>query len=165
MEEIWKKYNERYEVSNFGRVRHVLNKKVRKTPLNHKGYPTVCIKRDDRNRCGIAVHRMVAEVFIPNPNNLPQVNHKNGIKTDNRVENLEWITNTDNMRHAFQVLGRKALSGIENGMASFTQEDINYIRTHYIPYDREFGINGLAKKFGVCSQTVGRVVRNQTYKN
>lgn len=66
MEEIWEKYSERYEVSNFGRVRHVLNKKVRKTPLNHKGYPTVCIKRDNRNRCGIAVELTLSCFFMCN---------------------------------------------------------------------------------------------------
>ena len=59
------------------------------------------------DRKSIKVHRMVAELFIPNPNNLPHINHKNGLRNDNRVENLEWITPGDNQRHAYKMGLRK----------------------------------------------------------
>lgn len=57
------------------------------------------------------VHRIIAKTFIPNPLNLLEINHKNGIKTDNRVDNLEWVSRSQNIRHAFSVLKRVPVTG------------------------------------------------------
>lgn len=89
------------------------------------------------------VHRLVCMAFLPNPNELPCVNHKNGIRTDNRLENLEWCTYSENMRHAIDVLGKKRDHGkpvmcVETGekypsvsVASIeTGESLNSLRDH-----------------------------------
>lgn len=89
-----------YEVSNLGNVRGVGADENRKKITLKNGYDTVMFSINGKVNCHY-VHRLVAEAFIPNPNNLLQVNHKNHIRTDNRAENLEWITNKENQQDAF----------------------------------------------------------------
>jgi hypothetical protein len=114
--EVWKPvkgYEDHYEVSNLGNVRSKertinhsywgkvkIKPKVRKQQLNKKGY-LVLLLQNAGYRFGTGVHRLVAIAFVPNPENKPQVNHKNGIKTDNRAQNLEWATNRENVIHSY----------------------------------------------------------------
>ena len=92
METVWRRIREtNYSVSASGEIRNDKTGRILKPRVSQKGYCTVDIDR----KC-VRVHRAVAEAFIPNPDNLPQVNHKNEDKTDNRVENLEWCDNRYN---------------------------------------------------------------------
>jgi hypothetical protein len=74
--------------------------------IKENGYPYVILRKDGLNYTK-TIHRIVAESFIPNPDNKQTVNHKNGNKTDNRVENLEWATQSENIKHAYRVLKRQ----------------------------------------------------------
>lgn len=95
--ETWKDipgYEGRYQVSSLGRVR-TDSGKIMSLELTQRGYFRVELW-SDHSRKRFKVHRLVAIVFIPNPKNLPQVDHINGDKTDNRVENLRWVSNIQN---------------------------------------------------------------------
>lgn len=96
--------------------RRVHNKYKILTPkLSRTGYYEVALARDGKMRTFL-LHRLMAQHFVPNPDNLPQVNHKNGIKTDNRIENLEWCTKRENIIHAF-----------ENNLSNFQNDAIGRI--------------------------------------
>src|SRR4051794_10511209 len=95
-----------YEVSSFGRVRSLARPyctgKIR-TPTNeHFGYFRIDLWKNSK-RTPKKIHRIVAETFLPNPLHKREVNHKNGIKADNRVENLEWATSSENKLHAYRL--------------------------------------------------------------
>ena len=117
MKKEWKEikgYEGKYIISNYGEVislprlkqnnskkQYVEPKELSKNINSTNGYVYVFLCNNGKYR-NIRVHRLVAEAFIPNPNNLPQINHKDGNKQNNKVDNLEWCTCQENIRHAIK---------------------------------------------------------------
>lgn len=112
-----------------------------------------------------SVHRLVAEAFVENPENKPEVNHKDSDRANNEANNLEWVTKSENIQHSYVHGSKRASEGVLNGKAVLSEQDVKEIRSVYIPYDKEYGMIALAKKYGVSEPTINRVVHNRSYKN
>ena len=142
MEEIWKDvvgYEGYYKVSNIGNVislerkcehatvgEYILKSKVMSQELTKDGYVRVSLSK--KGRIKTQIHRVVAEAFIPNPENKPEVNHINGAKNDNRVENLEWCTRSENVRHAFKTGLTLYHKGENSHRSKITEEQAREIK-------------------------------------
>lgn len=153
--EIWKDYIYNYQVSNLGRVKNKRSGRILKLNKTGRGYLSVVVSlgSSKKTKC-IRVHRAVAELFIPNPNNLPQVNHINGDKTCNEYWNLEWCDNSFNIKHAYKIGLRQKKYGKFNHNSKLTREDVEYIRQNCKPRDQKYGIRALSRKYKVDKETI-----------
>lgn len=164
--EIWKfvdDYNGMYEISSLGRLKsHAYGRpKIKYQTLINSGYMAVSLSKD-RTIKNYTIHRLVALAFIPNPENKPTVNHKNRIKNDNRVENLEWCTRSENTKHSWQVGFRKRTYTL------ITPNKLNKI--DIAMQIRELHSKGatykqLSKQFNIHYETVSRIIRNIIWKS
>ena len=171
---LWKQLDgyDNYYISNNGRVRNDRTGRILKPRKNRGGYFQVGLQKNGKRK-HFLVHRLVAIVFIPNSENKSEVNHKNLIKADNRVENLEWCTPKENTGHAIKngkrggcfqknnKLGSQP--GSKNSWAKLTEKQVLEIRKLYATgnyYQKELG-----KKFGVCQQLIGHIVNNKLWKH
>lgn len=142
-----KGYEGLYLVSDLGNVYSVKSKKNLKFRDNGKGYNVSAIYKKGKRR-NVKTHRLVAEHFLNNKDNKPQVNHINGIKSDNRLVNLEWCTQRENTIHSF-----------ENGLQKrkLTHKEVEEIRSNKNSlYQYE-----LADKYGVCKQMISMIINNK----
>lgn len=141
---------EGYTITDKGEIISYKGKKPKNLKLqeNNKGYLFIRLRYHSPK-----IHRLVAKSFIPNPENKEQVNHKNGIKSDNRVENLEWVTNQQNREHAINA-GLK--NEIEYNIAQYDLED-NLLNVFYTAQDALDFLNISNKRSG----NIGRCIKGE----
>lgn len=123
------------------------------------GYLRVNLYKDGVRHL-LKIHRLMATTFIDNPDGLPQVNHKDGNKENNSVENLEWVTESQNTQHAWDNGLCSSRRGEHNGQHKLTQNDVDDIRRSYIKGNPVFGGTALAEKYGVSKTEISRIVNN-----
>lgn len=174
MEEVWKDiegYEGLYQVSNKGRVKRLervtadkngrkyhKKEKILKGRLNRSGgYLRVNLHDNKGRRNHLAVHRLVAKAFIPNPEDKPQVNHKDEVKTNNCVENLEWMTNKENINYGTR--NERMTKALRNHVA-FSKTVVQYSKAGEL-IEVYPSINEVERQLGFAHSNIIKVIQGK----
>jgi hypothetical protein len=167
MNEIWKSLKnvvdsgDNYEISNLGNIRNVIRNKIIKGRNTPKGYLKVILSFNGIRK-SYSIHRLVALAFIPNLENKPQVNHIDGDKKNNYIDNLEWATNGENQKHAFSN-GLQSNRKGENNSSSKLKDSIvlDIIELYKTGYSQR----ELAKIYSVSKTAISNIVTGKSWKH
>jgi hypothetical protein len=161
-------YENYYEVSNLGQVRSTADRhntfmgRLLKLTVGRKGYLTVNFCVNDK-RSTRRVARMVANAFIPNPDNKPEVNHKDGVKSNNCVSNLEWTTSSENSQHAYDTGLQAKPLGELNTQAKLTTNQVIEIRKRY--KSENISMQKLGSEYGINLSTTYNIITGKLWKH
>lgn len=136
--------------------------RVLKTQIDKKGYCRLTTTHNRKHET-FKVHRLVAKTFIPNPKNLATVNHKDGNKNNNHVDNLEWMSNTDNMRHAYRTGIREELKGEESNTSILTEKQARSII--YLLKTTDARHHTIAKLYNVSRSCITDINTGKSWKH
>ena len=170
-EEIWKDvigYEGLYQVSSLGRVMRLAGGqgatpgRILKPGRVSKGYLMVSLYRDGK-RTDRYIHRLVAKAFLGDAPPGCEVNHRNGNKTDNRVENLEWVTHAENLNHAHDTLGKEIPRGEAHGNARLIRQQVIEIRK--LAATGELSQRELGEMFGVSKRLIWAIVHRKAWQH
>lgn len=160
---IWKEipnYNSRYYISTEGFVK-TYKGNILKPVITENGYTIVHLRNKGETGKTHRLHKLVADAFLPNDSNVSDINHLNGIKTDNRLCNLERCNRSENMLHAFR-LGLVKLRTKENHLkAKLTQVKANEIRNKFIT--GKYSLYALGKEYNVHAKTISQIVNGKSW--
>ena len=170
--ETWKEingFNGRYLISNLGNVKsidwpntlgRVIKGKMLKTQMEGNGYLQVGLITGQK-QIRYLVHRIVAHAFIPKIDGKTFVNHKNGIKTDNRVENLEWVTRSENIKHAFKI-GLQCNKGENHPSNKLKELQVIEIRSKH---SQGVSAYKLSKEYGISYTQAKDIVKKRSWRH
>ena len=159
MSDIWVPcLNGLYEASTDGHIRNSKTKRVLHEFPGKDGYLRSQFGGKTR-----LIHRVIADAYHSNPDKLAEVNHIDGNKENNSVDNLEWCDRGSNLQHAYRI-GLRTAKGTRNSRCKLSEEDVKFIKENYIPRDKEYGAQALSKRFGVAHQTISAVTSGQNWK-
>lgn len=163
-----------YQASTMGRLKtfnwkNQGKERIMKPALDGCGYLRTMLLSDNGKFETIKVHRIILKTFVGDPLYKDfECNHKNGIRSDNRLTNLEWVSRSYNQIHSFRVLGRERKFGSKNAMATLTEEQVIEIRKNYV-YGKKSkkGITKkqIAEKYGVGFAAIKQIVLGQSWRH
>ena len=161
-EEIWKDikgYEGLYQVGSFGNVKSLRKGRLLK-PHNRNGYLHAILCKNGTHKTQ-KIHRLVGKAFIPNPENKREINHKNSIRDDNKVQNLEWCTRKENVRHSWRVGTSTKHFGTKSNGSKLTEKQVLEIRTKHIPH--KYCAWQLAEEYGISTVNVYSILWRKTW--
>ena len=176
-QEIWKDilgFETRYQISNLGRVKSLIRTFTKKDGVKMTiGGKLLTIQESEYlkvsfSECGntntFTIHRLIAIAFIPNPKNKPQVNHIDGNKHNNDIQNLEWCTSRENVIHAIDSgLMNGRLKGSKNHFSKLNEVEVLYIRKNF--NHTNISMKELTSKFNIKKATLYRIINRTAWKH